>query len=142
MGPALWRLPTQLASLQKVQRYCMTCCLHCFTHWLLLLGACSFAPCLQEYAEKALLKNPGDIAAFVELHIEQGPALEAEGKDIGIVEAIMAPSLVRIKFTGKGGHGGGMPMSYRCSCRQPYACISRYYWTPTGLLRYPVTPFL
>ncbi|CAL8460875.1 g406 [Coccomyxa elongata] len=67
----------------------------------------------KEYAEKALLKNPSDIAAFVELHIEQGPALEAEGKDIGIVEAIMAPSLVRIKFTGKGGHGGGMPMSYR-----------------------------
>lgn len=69
----------------------------------------------QDYADKALLKNPGDIAAFVELHIEQGPALEAEKKDIGIVEAIMAPSLVRVKFTGKGGHGGGMPMSYRCS---------------------------
>lgn len=79
---------------------------------------------MQEYAEKALLKKPGDIAAFVELHIEQGPALEAEGKDIGIVEAIMAPSLVRVKFTGKGGHGGGMPMSYRCFCRHPDASFS------------------
>ncbi len=52
----------------------------------------------------------------MELHIEQGPALEAEGKQIGIVEAIMAPSLVRVEFSGRGGHGGGMPMSYRFAC--------------------------
>ena len=67
----------------------------------------------QEYAEKALLKDTQDIAAFVELHIEQGPSLEAEGLQIGVIEAIMAPSLVRVQFTGRGGHGGGMPMSYR-----------------------------
>ncbi len=60
----------------------------------------------QEYAEKALLKDPKSITAFVELHIEQGPHLEAGKKDIGIVEAIMAPSLLRIEFTGRGGHGG------------------------------------
>lgn len=68
---------------------------------------------VQEYADKVLLKDIDSITAFVELHIEQGPALEAEGKQIGIVEAIMAPALVRVEFTGKGGHGGGMPMSYR-----------------------------
>ena len=61
---------------------------------------------LQEYADKALLKDPETIAAFVELHIEQGPHLEAEKKDIGIVEAIMAPALLRVEFTGRGGHGG------------------------------------
>ncbi len=61
---------------------------------------------LQEYADKALLKDPEGIAAFVELHIEQGPHLEAEKKDIGIVEAIMAPALLRVEFTGRGGHGG------------------------------------
>lgn len=62
--------------------------------------------CMQEYADKVLLPDPKGIAAFVELHIEQGPNLEAEKKDIGIVEAIMAPALLRIEFTGRGGHGG------------------------------------
>ena len=32
---------------------------------------------------------------------------------IGVVEAIAAPSMIRIEFTGKGGHGGGMPMKQR-----------------------------
>ncbi len=114
MGPALWRLPTQWAILQRLLRFRtpfksqLYIYLFCEPDVTIVHGSLA-----QEYADKALLKNPGDIAAFVELHIEQGPALEAEGKDIGIVEAIMAPSLVRIKFTGKGGHGGGMPMSYR-----------------------------
>ena len=35
----------------------------------------------------------------------------------------MAPSLVRVEFTGRGGHGGGMPMSHRCALatRSPHA---------------------
>lgn len=66
----------------------------------------TYSDVVQEYAHKALLKDPGSIAAFVELHIEQGPHLEAEKKDIGIVEAIMAPALLRVEFTGRGGHGG------------------------------------
>lgn len=49
----------------------------------------------------------------MELHIEQGPHLEAEGLDIGVVEAIAAPSMIRVEFSGKGGHGGGMPMKQR-----------------------------
>ena len=69
----------------------------------------------QEYADRALLRDVAAIDAFVELHIEQGPALEAEGLQVGVVEAIMAPSLVRVEFTGRGGHGGGMPMAYRWS---------------------------
>ena len=80
---------------------------------------------VQEYADKALLKEPENIAAFVELHIEQGPHLEAEKKDIGIVEAIMAPALLRVEFTGRGGHGGEAPMHCvlraSCSCSLPGA---------------------
>ena len=34
---------------------------------------------------------------------------------IGVVEAIAAPSMIRVEFTGKGGHGGGMPMKQRCA---------------------------
>lgn len=68
----------------------------------------------QEYANRTNWKTAGlKIDAFVELHIEQGPHLEAENLNIGIVEAIAAPSMIRVEFTGKGGHGGGMPMAQR-----------------------------
>ena len=52
-------------------------------------------------------------AAFVELHIEQGPLLEAENLDIGVVEKIAAPSTLRIQLTGVGGHAGATLMPGR-----------------------------
>ena len=52
-------------------------------------------------------------AAFVELHIEQGPLLEAENLDIGVVEKIAAPSTLRIQLTGEGGHAGATLMPGR-----------------------------
>ena len=52
-------------------------------------------------------------AAFVELHIEQGPLLERAGIDIGIVEAIAAPSSQRIVVEGEGGHAGAVLMKDR-----------------------------
>ncbi|MCU0787378.1 MAG: M20 family metallo-hydrolase [Verrucomicrobia bacterium] len=52
-------------------------------------------------------------AAFVELHIEQGPILEAEKVDIGIVERIAAPSTLRVRLTGSGGHAGATLMPGR-----------------------------
>jgi len=51
--------------------------------------------------------------AFVELHIEQGPILEREGKPLGIVERIAAPASLRITIEGSGGHAGGVLMSER-----------------------------
>ena len=50
---------------------------------------------------------------FVELHIEQGPILEREGLDIGIVTAIAAPASSRITIQGEGGHAGAMLMPVR-----------------------------
>lgn len=55
----------------------------------------------------------GDIAYFVELHIEQGPLLEQEGLDIGVVTAIAAPAALNVEFFGDGGHGGALLMPYR-----------------------------
>lgn len=52
-------------------------------------------------------------SAFVELHIEQGPILEAENLDIGIVERIAAPSTLRLQLTGVGGHAGAVLMHER-----------------------------
>lgn len=56
---------------------------------------------------------PGAYAAFVELHIEQGPLLERHGHDIGVVTAIAAPASVRIVVEGEGGHAGAMLMPDR-----------------------------
>ncbi len=55
----------------------------------------------------------GYYAAFVELHIEQGPLLEKEGLAIGIVTGIAAPAALRIVVEGEGGHAGGVMMHER-----------------------------
>ncbi len=52
-------------------------------------------------------------AAFVELHIEQGPILERERVDIGVVTAIAAPASFRIFVEGEGGHAGAVLMPDR-----------------------------
>jgi N-carbamoyl-L-amino-acid hydrolase len=62
----------------------------------------------------ASVKLPPDhYAAFVELHIEQGPLLEAGHIDIGIVEKIAAPATLRLQLTGVGGHAGATLMPGR-----------------------------
>ncbi len=57
--------------------------------------------------------SPQAYAAFVELHIEQGPLLERHHHDIGVVTAIAAPASVRIIVEGEGGHAGAMLMPDR-----------------------------
>lgn len=59
----------------------------------------------------ALPKN--HYAAFVELHIEQGPILELEHIPIGVVQAIAGPSAYRVRITGEGGHAGAVLMPGR-----------------------------
>ncbi|KAG7532891.1 Bacterial exopeptidase dimerization domain [Arabidopsis thaliana x Arabidopsis arenosa] len=55
----------------------------------------------------------GSYFAFIELHIEQGPILEDEGLDIGVVTAIAAPASLKVEFEGGGGHAGAVLMPYR-----------------------------
>jgi len=55
----------------------------------------------------------GRFHQFVELHIEQGPLLEQEGIDLGLVTAIAAPASLRINIEGEGGHAGGKLMPGR-----------------------------
>jgi ureidoglycolate amidohydrolase len=50
---------------------------------------------------------------FIELHIEQGPLLEQEGIDLGLVTHIAAPASVRVIIEGEGGHAGGKLMPGR-----------------------------
>lgn len=56
---------------------------------------------------------PGHYHAFIELHIEQGPVLEAKGVPIGIVEHIAGPSSYRVTLEGEGGHAGAVLMPAR-----------------------------
>ncbi len=55
----------------------------------------------------------GQYAAFVELHIEQGPELEREDLDIGVVSHIAAPASLLLHFGGEGGHAGARLMPGR-----------------------------
>jgi len=55
----------------------------------------------------------GRFHQFVELHIEQGPLLEQERIDLGLVTAIAAPASLRIRIEGEGGHAGGKLMPGR-----------------------------
>lgn len=54
-----------------------------------------------------------ELSCFVELHIEQGPRLEKENKDIGVVTSIAAPTRYQINISGVASHSGTTPMSYR-----------------------------
>jgi N-carbamoyl-L-amino-acid hydrolase len=55
----------------------------------------------------------GYYKGFVELHIEQGPLLERERTQLGVVEKIAAPASLRITVEGQGGHAGGVLMPDR-----------------------------
>ncbi len=58
-------------------------------------------------------RRPEDVLAFVEVHIEQGPVLEAEGLPVGTVTAINGASRFSIAVEGMAGHAGTVPMHLR-----------------------------
>jgi N-carbamoyl-L-amino-acid hydrolase len=51
--------------------------------------------------------------AFVELHIEQGPVLEREGRTIGAVSGVQGISWTEVTITGQSNHAGTTPMNLR-----------------------------
>ncbi|MDO6657738.1 Zn-dependent hydrolase [Anaerobacillus sp. 1_MG-2023] len=55
----------------------------------------------------------GDIEAFLELHIEQGPVLESKDKPVGIVSGISGPIWLTVTLEGFAGHAGSVPMPLR-----------------------------
>lgn len=61
----------------------------------------------------ALKRDPATLKAYLELHIEQGPILEAKKKKIGVVTAIAAPTRFKIVLTGQADHSGTTPMEMR-----------------------------
>ena len=62
---------------------------------------------------ESVILPSGHFRAFVELHIEQGPLLERDGVDLGIVTHIAAPASLKVEIQGEGGHAGAMLMPVR-----------------------------
>src|SRR4051812_8096050 len=54
-----------------------------------------------------------DARAYFEVHIEQGPVLEAEGLPLGVVTAIAGQTRFNVVFAGHAGHAGTTPMALR-----------------------------
>ncbi len=78
----------------------------------------SVAQAMREYgldpakADEARRKK-GEIDMFLELHIEQGPVLENEKVDVGIVEAIVGIKCFNVYVYGRSDHAGTTPMNMR-----------------------------
>jgi N-carbamoyl-L-amino-acid hydrolase len=74
-----------------------------------LRAAAGFTGALESVAMPAA----GRFEKFIELHIEQGPLLEQEGIDLGLVTHIAAPASMRVLIEGEGGHAGARLMPGR-----------------------------
>lgn len=61
----------------------------------------------------AAARARGELLAYVELHIEQGPVLEAKHLPVGVVTAIAGATRLAASLTGMAGHAGTVPMALR-----------------------------
>jgi len=53
------------------------------------------------------------IGAFIELHIEQGPVLEREARQVGVVTSVQGLSWLNVEVTGTDAHAGTTPLDHR-----------------------------
>ena len=60
-----------------------------------------------------VVRTKGDIAAYIEIHIEQGRILDSEKIDIGVVEGIVGISWWTVTIEGSANHAGTTPMNLR-----------------------------
>jgi allantoate deiminase len=61
----------------------------------------------------ALARDPARYRGYIEVHIEQGPLLEAKDLPVGIVSAINGITRARASVIGEAGHAGTVPMNMR-----------------------------
>lgn len=62
---------------------------------------------------QAIALEPGALAGYVEVHLEQGPVLEEAGAAMGVVTAIAGQSRILVSMKGQQGHAGTVPMRLR-----------------------------
>ncbi|MCK8786682.1 M20 family metallo-hydrolase [Roseomonas sp. NAR14] len=102
-------------------------------------------------ALRALLESEADIArrplggkpfAYVEAHIEQGPVLEREGLDIGVVTGIQGSRWFTVTITGETAHAGTAPLGLRRDAVQDMVraieALNRLMADPADILRFTV----
>lgn len=79
-----------------------------------------------------------DLIGYCEIHIEQGPVLEARNLPVGVVSAIAGQSRVAVQFTGEAGHAGTVPMSLRhdalCAAAEFTLAVEEYARARPGLV--------
>lgn len=69
------------------------------------------------------IRPKGQVHAFLELHIEQGPILEAQNKEIGIVEYIVGLKEIEVSIKGRPDHAGTTPMNMRSDALEAAASL-------------------
>jgi beta-ureidopropionase / N-carbamoyl-L-amino-acid hydrolase len=95
-------------------------------------------------AESDLPRRPlgGEPHAYVEAHIEQGPRLEAEGVDIGVVTGIQGSRWFTVTLTGETAHAGTTPLALRRDAVQDMvraiAALNELMRDPRDVLRFTV----
>jgi allantoate deiminase len=68
---------------------------------------------IEEKGIERARRKRGEFLGYAEVHIEQGPVLEARGLAVGVVSAIAGQSRLRVEFHGRAGHAGTTPMALR-----------------------------
>ncbi|CAM3529173.1 N-carbamoyl-L-amino acid hydrolase [Vibrio aerogenes CECT 7868] len=75
-------------------------------------------------------RKPEDTLAYLEVHIEQGPVLEAENLPVGVVTGIAGAKRFQCQVRGEAGHAGTVPVSYRhdalCGAAEMISCIEAF----------------
>ncbi|WP_459695196.1 M20 family metallo-hydrolase [Acidisoma sp. C75] len=98
-------------------------------------------------AEADLPRRPlgGPAHAYIEAHIEQGPRLEAEGREIGIVTGIQGSRWFTVTITGASAHAGTTPLSLRRDALQAalraIQALNALMADPADVLRFTVGRF-
>lgn len=78
--------------------------------------------------------DPRQIAAFVEIHIEQGPVLLESGLALGVVTAISGATRYAVQIQGVAGHAGTVPMRLRRDAAAAAAEITLYIESRCGVV--------
>jgi len=81
------------------------------------------------------MRGDRGVAAYLELHVEQGPILEEAGVSLGVVTAIFGQRRLRATVTGVSGHAGTVPMRLRadalCAASELVLALDRAARTQT-----------
>jgi N-carbamoyl-L-amino-acid hydrolase len=83
---------------------------------------------LTEDGLRGAQRDPRSLAAYLELHVEQGPVLERERIDIGVVTGIRGNTSFEVTLTGHARHAGTTPLDARRDAGRGAAMVTLAVW--------------